>query len=167
MVRASGVPAARPPCAGCPAQPTVYRPHRCRYEQWLRAGKPGLPRPAYVTAIRIFKEELLSKRVVEKAAQLVARANPYPNANATPNTLTLTLTLTLTKAAQLVADLDLTCPTKLFTASTLLSALARPGRESAELARRVQQLVDMAGEVSIRVKESDYDLEGCHPGQLL
>ena len=63
----------------------MYRPRRCRYEQWLRAGKPGLPRPAYVTAIRIFKEELLSKRVVEKAAQLVARANPNPNANATPN----------------------------------------------------------------------------------
>ena len=148
----------------------MHSPHRCRYEQWLRAGKPGLPRPAYVTAIRIFKEELLSKRVVEKAAQLVARANPNPNPNANailPQTQTLTLTLTLTKAVQLVADLDLTCPTKLFTASTLLSALARPGRESAELARRVQQLVDMAGEVSIRVKESDYDLEGCHPGQLL
>ena len=106
---------------------TAQSPHCCRYEQWLRAGKQGLPRPAYVTAIRIFKEELLSKRVVEKAAQLVA-------------------------------DLDLTCPSKLFTASTLLSALARPGRESAELARRVQQLVDMAGEVSIRVKESDYDV---------
>ena len=68
-----------------------------------------------MTAIRAFKEDLLSKRVVDKAKQLVA-------------------------------DLDATCPSKLFTASTLLSALARPGRESAELAMRVQQLVDMAGE---------------------
>ena len=55
--------------------------------------------------------------------------------------------------------MDATCPSKLFAASTLLSALARPGRESAELARRVQQLVDMAGEVSIRVKESEYDMQ--------
>ena len=84
---------------------TAQSPHCRRYEQWLRAGKQGLPRPAYVTAIRIFKEELLSKRVVEKAAQLVA-------------------------------DLDLTCPSKLFTASTLLSALARPATLSVRRSRR-------------------------------
>ena len=77
--------------------------------------------------VRAFKEELLSKRVMFKAHQLVA-------------------------------DLDRTNPSKLFVASTLLSALARPGRESAELARQVQQLVDMAGEISIRVKESEFDV---------
>ena len=54
--------------------------------------------------------------------------------------------------------MDATCPSKLFVASTLLSALARPGRESTELARQVQQLVDMAGDISIRVKESAFDV---------
>ena len=93
----------------------------------MLSGKHGLPRPAHVTAIRAFKEELLKKRVIDKAQQLVA-------------------------------DLDTTCPSKLFVASTLLSALARPGRESTELARQVQQLVDMAGDLSIRVKESAFDV---------
>lgn len=98
-----------------------------QYEEWMRAGTPGLPRPAHVTAIRAFKEQLLSKRVISKAQQLVA-------------------------------NVDATCPSKLFVASTMLSALARPGRESAELARQVQQLVDMAGEISLRVKESEFDV---------
>ena len=62
------------------------------------------------------------------------------------------------KAQQLCADLDATCPSKLFAASALLSALARPGRESAELARQVQQTIDMAGELSLRVKESEFDV---------
>lgn len=95
-------------------------------ERWMSSGAHDLPRPAHVTAIRAFKEDLLKKRVVDKAQQLVA-------------------------------NLDTTCPSKLFVASALLSALARPGRESAELARQVQQLVDMAGEISLRVKESEFD----------
>lgn len=96
-----------------------------QYEAALQQGGP--PRPAHVTAVRAFKEELLRRRVLDKAQQLVA-------------------------------DLDATCPSKLFAASTLLSALARPGRESAELARRVQQLVDSHGEIAIRVQESEFDV---------
>tara|TARA_B110001452_G_C14976171_1_gene341166 strand:+ start:84 stop:608 length:525 start_codon:yes stop_codon:yes gene_type:complete len=96
-----------------------------QYEAALKQGAPP-PRPAHVTALRVFKEELLRRRVLDKAQQLVA-------------------------------DLDATCPSKLFAASTLLSALARPGRESAELARRVQQLVDSHGEIAIRVQESEFD----------
>ena len=61
------------------------------------------------------------------------------------------------KARHLVCRPDEIVPSKLRVASALLSALARPGRVSAVLAWQVQQLVDMAGEVSLRVKESEFD----------
>lgn len=104
-----------------------------QYEAALKKPGGGPPRPAHVTAVRAFKEELLRRRVLDKAQQLVA-------------------------------DLDATCPSKLFAASTLLSALARPGRESTELARRVQQLVDSHGEIALRVQESEHDLH--HVGAI-
>ena len=96
--------ATRPSCATAmnhhmqPPEP----PCGSRYESWLGAGKPGLPRPSHVTAVRAFKEDVLSRRVLQKAQTLVA-------------------------------DLDRTSLPRLFAANSVLSALARPGRESIEL----------------------------------